>query len=61
MKEREAKGEKITWLLYDRFVMDLTKFKHPGPQEYISDNIGQDIQELFDEQGHSQHAYTMIQ
>lgn len=49
MKEREAKGEKIIWCLYDRVVMDLTNFKHPGPQEYITDNKGKDIQELFDD------------
>ena len=61
MKEEEAKGNKITWLLYDRIVMNVTTFKHPGPVEYITDNVGKDIQDLFDEQGHSQSAYNMIQ
>jgi len=43
MKEEEAKGNKITWLLYDRIVMNVTTFKHPGPVEYITDNVGKDI------------------
>ena len=49
MKDQEAKGKSVKLILYDRYVLDVTKFKHPGPAEYITDNIGEDIQDLFDQ------------
>ena len=53
MKERSSSGKPVKWLLYDKLVLDVTDFKHPGPAEFITDNIGEDIMQEFDDQGHS--------
>lgn len=40
-------------------VLDVERFEHPGPQELITENIGTDCTELFNEQGHSKAAVEM--
>ena len=41
-------------------VLDVSKFEHPGPQTLITDNIGKDITQLFDDQAHSKNALQMV-
>ena len=60
MKKENAKGNPLKLIIYDLVVLDVTKFRHPGPAELIADNLGKDIQSDFDDQGHSQAAYNMI-
>ena len=49
------------YLVYENMVLDVEKFQHPGPQELITENIGTDCTELFNEQGHSKSAIEMCQ
>ena len=41
-------------------MLDVSTFKHPGPQKLITNNIGKDVTELFDDIGHSASALGMI-
>ena len=40
----------------NNYVLDVTEFKHPGPQKLITENIGKDITKLFEENEHSNYA-----
>ena len=55
--ERENKK----YVVYGNDVLDVQKFEHPGPQELITENIGNDITEIFNDQGHSRAAVEMCQ
>ena len=48
------------FIIYDNKVVNVEGFKHPGPQKFISDNIGKDVTKLFNETGHSATAQEMI-
>ena len=37
------------YLVYNNSVLDCSNFKHPGPSEFITDNIGKDVTQLFDD------------
>jgi len=41
-------------------VLDVTNFKHPGPQKLISDALDTDIQEDYTEQAHSGYADELL-
>lgn len=45
---------------YGNSILDVTDFKHPGPDTILSDNKGKDIKLDFDDQGHSQFAKSLI-
>ena len=42
-------------------VLDLTEFRHPGPQELITENIGKDITTLFEDNDHSEYAKDLCE
>lgn len=46
-------------LIYEGKVLDASKFSHPGPQALITNNIGADITQAFNKQGHSDHAKVL--
>lgn len=48
-------------MVYKDKVLDVEKFRHPGPQQLITDNIGKDITQLFEENSHSNYALTLIE
>jgi hypothetical protein len=52
------KGEKLAF--FGDTVIDLKNFHHPGPQEFITSNIGKDIKESFLNQNHSDYALSLI-
>jgi len=41
-------------------VLDVTEFKHPGPQKLITEAFNTDITEDYREQNHSKYADTLI-
>jgi cytochrome b involved in lipid metabolism len=45
---------------YGNSVLDVTDFKHPGPDTILIDNKGKDIKMDFDDQGHSTFAKSLI-
>jgi cytochrome b involved in lipid metabolism len=45
---------------YGNTVLDVTDFKHPGPDTILIDNNGTDIKMDFDDQGHSNFAKSLI-
>ena len=47
-------------MTYGTRVLDVASFKHPGPQKLITENIGKDVTELFDDIGHSASAQEMV-
>ena len=51
-----------TWIIIDNKVLDVTKFlkEHPGGEQTILDWAGKDGTVAFDEVGHSQDAWDMI-
>merc|ERR1712178_662537 len=51
-----------TWIIIDNKVLDVTKFlkEHPGGEQTILDWAGKDGTVGFDEVGHSQDAWDMI-
>lgn len=40
-------------------VLDVSTFKHPGPQYLITDRIGEDVTELFLRNLHSPYAHEL--
>lgn len=46
-------------LIYENKILDVGKFSHPGPQALIANNIGKDITQAFNKQGHSDHAKVL--
>merc|ERR1712226_471921 len=73
MQKDNTKSEKATeitlfdekdagkpYIIYDNKVISVEGFKHPGPQKFITDNLGKDVTTLFDETGHSAAALEMI-
>ena len=56
-------GEKsnIKLVIYENLVLDVTDFKHPGPQNLIDENIGTDITDLFEQNDHSRFAKDLCQ
>lgn len=48
-------------MIYQNQVLDVEDFQHPGPQDLIESNLGKDITELFDDQGHSGYAKELCQ
>ena len=54
-----CESENKKYVVYENDVLDVQKFEHPGPQELITENIGSDITELFNDQGHSRAAVEM--
>ncbi|KAI1724388.1 cytochrome b5-like heme/Steroid binding domain-containing protein [Ditylenchus destructor] len=53
--------EQSTWIILDNKVYDVTKFlmEHPGGEEVILQQAGQDATESFNDVGHSQDARDM--
>ena len=51
------------WTIIDNKVLDVTKFlkEHPGGEQTLLDWAGKDGTEAFDEVGHSQDAWDMIE
>jgi cytochrome b involved in lipid metabolism len=41
-------------------VLDVTDFKHPGPETILNENSGNDIKRMFDDQGHSSFAKSLL-
>jgi len=37
-----------TILFYENMILDLTDYKHPGGQNFFTENIGKDVKTLFD-------------
>jgi cytochrome b involved in lipid metabolism len=58
--EAGKKQDKI-YVVYNHQVLDITDFDHPGPKENITDNIGKDISELFEDAEHSNYAKELCQ
>ena len=52
------KGRIIVY--YGNSVLDVTDFRHPGPDNLIVDANGKDIKQDFDDQGHSRFAKSLI-
>jgi cytochrome b involved in lipid metabolism len=48
-------------MFYGNKVLNVTNFKHPGPQKLISDALDTDIQEDYDQQAHSKYADELLQ
>lgn len=58
IKALENQGRLI--LYYGYTILDVTDYKHPGGQQLFNENKGKDIQVLFNDQGHSKFAYSLI-
>ena len=58
MKQAIKDGKQ--YVIYGDRVLDVATFKHPGPQKLITENIGKDVTELFDDIGHSASAQDMV-
>jgi cytochrome b involved in lipid metabolism len=41
---------------YGNSVLDVTDFRHPGPDNLITEANGKDMKQDFDDQGHSRFA-----
>ena len=52
---------KKKYMVYKNQVLDVEGFDHPGSVELIEDNLGKDVTELFDEQGHSGYARSLME
>ena len=53
------KGRTIVY--YGNSVLDVTDFRHPGPDNLITEANGKDLKQDFDDQGHSRFAKSLIQ
>ncbi|KYQ91307.1 cytochrome b5 A [Tieghemostelium lacteum] len=51
------------WIVYNGEVFDVTKFieDHPGGEQVLLENAGQDATQNFDDVGHSANANSMMQ
>jgi cytochrome b involved in lipid metabolism len=58
---QDCKVTNRTLVVYNDQVLDLTDFQHPGPKEYITDNVGKDITKLFEDEDHSNYAKKLTQ
>ena len=47
-------------MLFGNEVLDVTDFKHPGPQNLITDYLKTDIHQQYIEQGHSVAANELV-
>jgi len=58
LAEVDETGKKLErmYVVYNHEVLDVTEFDHPGPKENITDNLGKDITELFEDAEHSNYA-----
>lgn len=54
-----ANQNKLDIVIYKNQVLDITDFKHPGPQNLLTDNLGKDITALFEENDHSNYAVEL--
>ena len=45
---------------YGNTVLDVTDFKHPGPDTILLENKGKDMKKAFDDQGHSKFAKSLL-
>ena len=50
----------LAFVIYNSMVLDVTHFRHPGPQHLIKDHLSQDVTTLFDDTGHSNFAIQMM-
>ena len=55
-----CKRNRISFVIYNEMVLDVSQFKHPGPQHLITDNLSSDVTDLFDETGHSDFAINLV-
>lgn len=55
VKNNGENGNRL-WILLDGKVYDVTDYRHPGGREFLEDNIGEDRQQEFEAQGHSNAA-----
>eukprot|EP01043_Picozoa_sp_COSAG02_P007598 COSAG02_NODE_230_length_28060_cov_5.226816_13_plen_313_part_00 len=49
------------FVVYNRWVLDVRGFSHPGPQQLVLSNVGEDVTKLFDERGHSSYARELCE
>lgn len=49
------------WIVYDNAIVEVTGWSHPGPQKLITNNIGRDVTEMFDQRGHSEYAKELCE
>jgi cytochrome b involved in lipid metabolism len=49
-----------TIVYYGNSVLDVTDFKHPGPDTILQEANGTDMKEDFDDQGHSKFAKSLL-
>ena len=52
------KGKLVVY--YGNNILDVTQFKHPGPDTILKELNGKDIKEQFDDQGHSKFAKSLL-
>jgi len=45
---------------YGNSVLDVTDFRHPGPDNLITEANGKDMKQDFDDQGHSRFAKSLL-
>lgn len=55
----EHNGEQ--YVIYKSWVLDVSGFSHPGPQNLVLSNVGKDVTMLFDERGHSSYAHELCE
>jgi len=48
------------FMMYGDRVIDVTDFKHPGPQKLIEDALSEDMKNDFNDQGHSNYAIEVL-
>ena len=58
-EEQRKIGKK--YMLFGNQVIDVSEFKHPGPQNLIEENLETDIKDLFIDQEHSDYAMELLQ
>jgi len=58
---REHNNLKSAWIIMDNLVYDITKFleDHPGGEEVLLEQAGQESTEAFEDVGHSEDARMM--
>lgn len=59
---KEHNNGKSTWMVIHDKVYDITKFleEHPGGEEVLLEQAGQDATESFEDVGHSQDARDLL-
>ena len=56
-----VRAAKRKYMVYQNQVLDMEGFEHPGSQDLIEDNLGKDVTKMFDQQGHSSYAVSLME